>query len=444
MATIKETTSTIEIVDSDQELILQCATIQNCFESLSPKRDQRFETVETSLYQDLPEDELRKIRGTIIDKKTNRVVCNGGVFPYEYSENDENKFMEKMTELNHKLEDMDVGYSFEGTVIRIFYHGKWYISTHRKLDSGRSKWGSNNSFKDLFENALKENYNLSLKDLFTRLNLRCQYTFMLMADENTRFVCSPKGLKKVYFLGSTDPEDACLKIDGLPKPKFEDMTITSIFGFVKGLKYPFDYQGILLTHTSGSQYRIMNEEYIKLFKVRNNEQSIPYRYLQLKTQNNQEMIELLKQLYPQYISTFNLYDENISKLVDLIFQEYDKRKQRSLLPENLQTVVQIDQRVYLFIKNKLINKGIVTPEKILDLLLLEEASNLNNMIKVVKMINKHEKEAQKLVIDLNKVDLNKTPNNPIPESSTNAPKKKRVKYTKVPNEFTFTCRRELF
>jgi hypothetical protein len=123
-----------------------------------------------------------------------------------------------MVELNHKLEDMNVQYSFEGTIIRIFYYKQWYVSTHRKLDSGRSKWGSNNSFKFLFEEGLKESYNISLKDLFIRLNLRCQYTFMLMADENTRFVCVPNHPKKVYFVGSNDPESKYLKIDGLPKP----------------------------------------------------------------------------------------------------------------------------------------------------------------------------------------------------------------------------------
>jgi hypothetical protein len=150
------------------------------------------------------------------------------------------------------------------------------------------------------------------------------------------------------------------------------------------------------------------------------------------------MIDKLKQLYPQYIPTFNLYNEYISKLAELIIQEYNKRKEKSLLPENLNNITQIDQRLYLFIKNKLINKGPVSQEKILYLLLLEEPSNLNNMIKVVK---KHEKEAQKLIIDLSKVDLNKTSNNSIPESSTNAPKKKRV-FTRVPIEYN--CKKKLF
>lgn len=437
---INSSNTIVEVVDSDQELILQCANIQNCFESSSPKREKRLEVVENSLFQDLTEDEIRKVRGTIVDRKTRKIVCNGGVFPYEYTAIEKENFLQKMVELNHKIEDMDIEYSFEGTVIRIFYHKKWYISTHRKLDADRSKWGSNNSFKFLFEKGLKESYNLELKDLFTKLNLRCQYTFILMADENTRFVCSPKNLKKVYFIGSDDPLDKHVCVDKPPKPDLDSKNIDSIFKFVEGLKYPFDYQGILLNHSSGSQYRIINEEYVKLFKVRNNEQSIPYRYLQLKTQNNHEMIDLLKKLYPQYTLTFDSYDQNIVKLADAIYHEYNKRKQRSLLPENLQTVPQIDQRMYLFIKNKLLNKGLITPEKIQDLLLLEEASNLNHMIKLIKMLNHKEQEAQKLIVDLSKVTI--TPNNPIPQSHTNAPKKKKIKYTKVPIEFT--CRKKLF
>lgn len=445
--------SYIESVDSNQDLTIQCATIQSLFECASPTKHNQekiqFSTNEepgqkNRLFKDDNtiqfENELRRCRGTIIDNKTGQVVQEGSFFPYEFTEKEQDQCQEKMEGLKHKLEDFDVEYSYEGTIIRIFYHKQWYVSTHRKLDSERSKWGSHNSFKFLFEEGLKESYNLCLKDLFNQLNLRCQYTFMIMADQNTRFVCTPNHPKKVYFVGSNDPNILHLKIDKLPKPEFTFKSIEKIFNFVKGMHYPFTYQGLLLVHTDGSQYRIISDEYSKLFKVRNNEQSIPYRYLQLKGQNDQESIKLLKKLFPQYISTFESHEKHILKLVDIIYLEYNKRKQRSLLPSDLTTVQQIDQKLYLFIKNRLLNvREVVTPEYILNLLWLEDPSNLNHMIRMVKYTEYKKEQEQKLIVNFESVNLNQAPINPI--LAPNAPKKKKVRYTKIPIEYT--CRKKL-
>lgn len=447
MANTMNITSYIESVDSNQDLTIQCATIQSLFECSSPSKNQQekiqFSSNEEGQNNCLFEDKLRRHRGTIVDNKTGQVVQEGSFFPYEFTESEQEQCHAKMEGLKHKLEDMVVQYSYEGTIIRIFYHKQWYISTHRKLDSGRSKWGSDKSFKILFEEGLKESYNISLKDLFTQLNLRCQYTFMIMADENTRFVCIPNHPKKVYFVGSNDPNILHLKVETLPKPKSTFNSIGEIFNFVEGMNYPFKYQGLLLVHNNGSQYRIISNEYSKLFKVRNNEQSIPYRYLQLKGQNNQESVDLLKKLFPQYIITFESHEKYIAKLVDIIYAEYNKRKQRSLLPGDLTTVQQIDQKLYLFIKNRLlgVRGAVVTPEYILELLWLEEPSNLNQMIRMVKYTEHKEEQEQKLIINFEKVNLNQTPNNPIPSAGVCAPKKKKVKYTQVPIEFS--CRKKL-
>jgi hypothetical protein len=392
------------------------------------------------------EDLLRRVKGTIIDIKTDQVVHKGSFFPYEFTESEYNYCKQKMDKLNHKLEDMNIEYAYEGTIIRIFYHKKWYISTHRKLDSDKSKWGSNNSFKVLFEKGLEESYNISLYQLFTCLNLRCQYTFMIIADENTRFVCNPCYSKKVYLVDSDDPDVAHLKIDRLPKPIENFRTLDDVFNFIKGMKYPFTYQGLLLIHKNGSQYRIISDEYSKLFKVRNNVQSIPYRYIQLKTQNDHETIKLLKKLFPSYIPTFESYDKYITQLVDIIYHEYNKRKHRSLLPQDLTTVQQIDSKIYLFIKNKLLKASRdipITQEKILELLWLEDPSNINHMIRMVKY-NQRKNEEQKLIVNIENIDLNKTPDNPIPKMNNicNTPKKKKVRYVHVP--VNFSCRRKLF
>ncbi len=426
-----------ETVDYNQDLTIKCTSIQSLFESQAspckepnrPKDD--WQQKECSF---LLEDEVRRMRGVIIDNKTNQIVHKGSFFPYEYTESEQDKCISKMKELNHKFEDFNVQYSFEGTIIRIFYYKKWYFSTHRKLDSGTSKWGSNKSFKSLFEEGLKEGYNMSLKDLVNLLNLRCQYTFMVIADENTRFVCTSDLNKKVYFVESND-SNISFKIDKLPSIPNDWQHLTQIFEKVKDMTYPFTYQGILLTHVNGSQYRIISDEYAKLFKVRNNEQSIPYRYIQLKTENNLEYVDLLKKLFPKYISTFEEYDKYIEILADTLYLETTKRKS-NCSRENLP---QIDQKFYLFIKNRLLKIDIITREQVKKFLMMEEPSYINQMIRTIKY-NQRKEEKDKLTITFINTLTEDTQlpfggTQPISLKLATKPpieKKKKIKYTRAP------------
>ncbi|AHL67598.1 hypothetical protein DH26_gp105 [Chloriridovirus anopheles1] len=427
MATITAT-NLIEVVDSNNFLTIQCATIQNRYESSPNTRN----TEEKHIVDLKEEYELRKVRGTIVDNKTKKIIVEGSFFPYEFTESESDKFEEYLSVLELEFKDMEAGYSYEGTVIRIFYHDKWYVSTHRKLDANKSKWGSDVSFRTLFENALIESYNLPLKDLLTTLNLRCQYTFMLLADENTKFACEVNpNFKKVYLLETNDLENQ-IAINRLPKPKVTFADVKEAFDYVKTesmFQYPFTYQGLLLTHKNGSQYRIVTNEYAHYFKVRDNQQSIPFRYLQLKSQNNRQDIELLGKLFPKYVPIFKMYDAYIDEIATIIYQNYCKRRQGEMLT--------IPQPFYLFIKNHLMNKTSVDVDLITQLILEQPSPVINGMIKVVKFNNKKVEYERKLIIKMEEVLT------PVSDSPTNAPKKKkRVKYTNIPIEFS--CRKKLF
>jgi hypothetical protein len=61
---------------------------------------------------------------------------------------------------------------------------------------------------------------------------------------------------------------------------------------------------------------------------------------------------------------------------------------------------------------------------------------------MVKFNQRKESEEQKLIINFEKVKLTQTPASLIPTADVCAPKKKRVKYTQVPVEFS--CRKKLF
>jgi hypothetical protein len=393
--------TTIEIVDSNQDLAIQCANIQSAFES-SPRYDEDENGTIASLAGEA-EHQLRQMRGTVVDIKTKHVVQSGSFYPYEFTDKQFVKCQQKMQDLGHSFQQLTTGYSFEGTIIRIFYHKRWYVSTHRKLDANRSKWGSNTSFQSLFESGLKESYNLTLDQLFLSLNLRCQYAFMVMADNNTRHVCVPYCLqqcvetvsppKKVYLIHSTDNNmiGAVRGIELLPRPTMLFETLESVFAYVKDMSWPFTYQGLLMEHGDGTQYRIVSEEYASLFQVRNNEQSIKYRYVQLKCGGveNVQAIYWLKVLFPEYKADFDMYDLLMRELAEFIHVEYLKRKQ---LISN-QHIDQIDQKVYLFIKTRLMGlRKVVDKKTLLDLLYTEEPSNINRML---QMLKRHKREAQK-------------------------------------------------
>ena len=261
---------------------------------------------------------------------------------------------------------------------------------------------------------------------------------MVMADANTRFVCEVGDGKKVYLVGTNDPAPS--DVDPLPVPNVKFETVDCVFNYVKKMTYPFAYQGLLLVHRNGSQYRVINSEYGKLFQVRNNEQSIPFRYLQLKTENASETIDNLKKLFPTYIPIFERQDVYVDQLADFIHVEYTKRKQNN-------PIGPIDQHIYLFIKNRLMqHRNVFTKNQIKEILWSEKPSYLNQMVRLIKYQNS-KKEQTKLVVEFDKIDL-------LPKSDLNAPnlnapnlnapkkKKKKVKYIQIP--VSLTCRKQLF
>ena len=68
--------------------------------------------------------------------------------------------------------------SYEGTVLRVWYYEGlgWFLSTHRKLSAAKSKWGHDQTFKQLFDRALRV------------LNLNWD-SFTATLDTNKIYVC---------------------------------------------------------------------------------------------------------------------------------------------------------------------------------------------------------------------------------------------------------------
>jgi hypothetical protein len=427
----------IEVVDSMEDLTIKSAYIKQ-----KPKygRKQLAPMAAIPIDENQPpfviDDQLRRWRGTVVATATDEIIQQGGVYPYEYTVEEQKEMVRKMEDLDHVFGDMTVEKLYEGTVIRVFYFKGWHVSTHNKINAGASKWGSTRSFKELFESGLKHDYGMSLHDLFETLNVKFCYTFMLMADADTRFACQIHDGKRVYLLGSSDPSiDQWNKVDFIPKILEKFDSLEDVFNHVNNMQQPFEYQGLLLIHKEGSQYSIKSDKYIEMFNVRNNVPSIPFRYLQLKCQHDEKSADILMGLFPQHNATIESHKKYINVLVETIHKEYVEYIKRRA--QKCTNTPPIDQKLYLFIKNKLakLHHKNVTLEKILNMLWFEEPSNLNHMIQTMKMTSTPPKSPRPA-----------TPQNPITvvdQSHLLRAPKKKICY-KQPLAIDIRYRRTLF
>lgn len=71
---------------------------------------------------------------------------------------------------------------YEGTMITVFYHNEWFVSTRRCLDAGNSKWIKDLSYKDLFEEAMVGKFT------YDDLNKDFCYHFVLVHYKNRNIV----------------------------------------------------------------------------------------------------------------------------------------------------------------------------------------------------------------------------------------------------------------
>jgi hypothetical protein len=105
--------------------------------------------------------------------------------------------------------------STEGTLLRVFYYNKWYISTHRKLDAYQSKWGNSSvSFGKTMEEALTT-INLTKDSLLENLDKECLF-----------FLCEHYVRHQNGFVGSGETNHRSYGYFGRRKDVFVVLSVT--------------------------------------------------------------------------------------------------------------------------------------------------------------------------------------------------------------------------
>jgi hypothetical protein len=213
-----------------------------------------------------------KFMSVIFDNTTKQPVSFFFPKTLEYTEED-------LTILDEDVSEWTWFESYEGTIIRMFYHnGEWKTSTRRRINSYNSYWGSNTSFGEMFDNA-------STGISRERLDKSLTYTFLLTSNSHNRLVCKANPTPLI-FTGTFD-KNGRFSTDGnvtnnpgmisLPTRTFSDsVALSQTISLIEVSAL----QGYLGYHAKTQRFiKVIKSEYLYLRHLRNNEPDLRARYL---------------------------------------------------------------------------------------------------------------------------------------------------------------------
>ena len=360
-------------------------------------------------------DLIKKSRGVVYNE--NNIVLKGFPYTEEYT-TDENSFNELKKTMTKSLDSYKFYDAHEGALLRVFFwQTKWYISTHRKLDAFRSKWASKDSFGQMFHNGLEtllkhkderfmkffnpdysdkqvesSDFNLT-SEFLNKLDKNYQYMFLVLNNYDNRIVCSSPEEPTLFHVGSvrvdlvnnvTKPQDVVVwdQDVGIQKPTEHTFSSWDEVAEVVETQASSELQGIIIFDTEqNKQWKLFNQEYYTLFKIRGNEPSVKYRYLQIRM--DKQMVDKLYYLYPRYADAFDDYENTLYEIAKLINKNYIDRfikKKYVTVPREEFLVMKACHDWHLQCREK--NR--ISLRKVIDTINEQPASNLNKIIRRYK------------------------------------------------------------
>ncbi len=276
-------------------------------------------------------DDLKISRG-LIYKDNKPFIKSFGFTPEYTTQNIDDQTKQYITS---NFDTLRFFYSLEGTLLRMYWNdinNKWYISTHKKLDARNSRWGSNQTFGEIIDSILPNNF-------YDNLNKDLCYLFILTPNTDNRIVCNVY-LNQLFHVGTYDKDfnlslDFNINIQTPVEIKFKDYD--DMCEHINDKNFRYDcHQGVIIFDThKQNNIKILNNEYNNLKQIRGNSPSIMFRYLEVRKDENCK--HKLQTLFPNHIDKFYKYEIFISKLTTKLFNEYMKRyikKQFTTIPPN--------------------------------------------------------------------------------------------------------------
>ena len=343
-----------------------------------------------------PNNELIKnCRGVVFDGQN--VVMKAFGYTDDYSSYDGvDKIKNRFQEIDGGLAACSVFQSHEGSLIRVFnFKGKWFLTTHRKLNAFKSKWSSTGeSYGTSFKNALKEElvkndkfrenfpdvFASVLDNFFQMLNPEKQYMFLVCNTKDNRIVCAAPDIHTMYHVGTFVNYELDLNDDiFVTKPqKLMFDSESELIDYVNNQIDPYRNPGVIVFAPFNKQFKVTTNEYIELFKLRGNQPSLKFRYLQLRT--DEFANTRFRYLYPDYVDAFNRCEDELGEISKFIHTSYMNRfihKQYTSVPVPEYIVMQTAHKWFSEDRD---NRR-VTNRVIYDILNEQNATYLNQMLK---------------------------------------------------------------
>lgn len=253
-------------------------------------------------------------RSTIIEKSTLKVVSSQ--FNRIIYNNDAIEYFKSV-----EWGRVSVQKCYEGTILVVFNHNnKWYISTRRCLDSSKSNWVKNLSYKDMFYDTIKGKFSMS------DLDENYCYHFILLHHMNRNIVNYKnlgKEYKEIVHIGTYEKYTLNQINVNIPNTiPIEDIDVNSVDEMKAKLNsISATDDAVKNITTEGYMIKVYNNkektgEFIQ-FKVQTD---LYQRILKIKPNNNnidQIYLELYqKDLLAEFIPYFTKFGNNIIKRID--------------------------------------------------------------------------------------------------------------------------------
>lgn len=248
---------------------------------------------------------------------------------------------------------------YEGTLISVFFHKKWYISTRRCLDSKNSLWKKSKSYYEMFEDCIEGKFELD------DLNKDYVYTFVLVHNQNLNIInyssFMGESYKNIYHTMTTR-KDNFLEVDytinnNVNKPEefhFED--VNSMLVNLHNESYSeqesrrIQTEGYIIKQYHGEKnksyftlLKIQTQLYQQLFKLKPNNSNLNQCYLELYQKDLlQEYLPYVTNYHFDIIKRINNSMRTLSKEILTIYHCTRKKKNPKLyehLRDNYKKVI---------------------------------------------------------------------------------------------------------
>ncbi len=256
----------------------------------------------------------RLVRGMVFEKENKKLISvTYGYTPF-YDVNDEK--LNKILNLNI-LRDCAVNKSYEGSILKMFYFDKWYLTTHKKLDAFKSKRSSDVSLGETFFKVL----DVSKDEFESKLDKDYEYIFLLQNTMMNRRVCSIE-TPKIYHVGTMHNLQTVNSDLGLPVPEVIKVTsLTELKKTVENIDYK-EAEGVIITLPDMTKLKIYNHRYHEYSELRGNEHSVIFRYLQIRNTIGKDDYY---QLYSDKKNEFDNIENKVVKIINILHNIYVQR-----------------------------------------------------------------------------------------------------------------------